>query len=60
MGRTPRCIGLDPTGRFLYGVNEQGDTIVALRVDQSAGTLTPASQVAENASSVTIVFASGA
>src|SRR5262249_20403757 len=32
LGRTPRYIGLDPLGHILYAANEQGDTIVALRV----------------------------
>ena len=53
-----RFISLDPPGRFLYAANEQGDTIVALRVDRRSGTLASASRVVENASPVTIVFAS--
>jgi len=58
-GRTPRFIGIDPTGRCLYAANERGDTIVALRVDRSTGKLAPGGQVVENASPVSIVFASG-
>ena len=57
-GRTPRFIGLDPPGGFLYAANEQGDTIVALRVDESTGTLASC-RVIENASPASIVFASG-
>ena len=52
-GRTPRFIGLDPAGRFLYAANEQSDTIVTFL----AGTrLTPTGQIVRNASPVSIAF----
>jgi len=56
-GSTPRFIGLDPTGHFLYAANEQGDTVVTFRRDGSSGKLTPTRQVVKNGSPVTIVFA---
>src|SRR5215813_13957884 len=56
-GSTPRFIGLDPAGHFLYAANEQGDTVVTFRVDGSSGRLTPTGQVVKNGSPVTIVFA---
>src|SRR5215467_1778058 len=56
-GSTPRFIGLDPSGHFLYAANEQGDTVVTFRRDGSSGKLTPTRQVVKNGSPVTIVFA---
>jgi len=55
-GRDPRFIGLDPTGRFLYAANEQGDSIVAFRVDARSGKLVPTGQVINTKSPVTIIF----
>ena len=52
-GRTPRFIGLDPAGRFLYAANEQSDTIVTFR---AGGRLTPTGQTVRNASPVSIAF----
>jgi 6-phosphogluconolactonase len=56
-GKSPRFIGFDPSYRFLYATNEQGDTIVAFRVDPVTGGLTPTGQVIQNASPVTVAFA---
>jgi hypothetical protein len=56
--RTPRFIGLNPTGRLLSADNELGDTIIALQaVDRNARTL--ARTRVENASPISIVFVSG-
>jgi 6-phosphogluconolactonase len=57
-GKSPRFIGFDPSYRFLFATNEQSDTIVAFHVDSAAGGLTPAGQVIQNASPVTLAFAS--
>ena len=52
-GRTPRFIGLNPTGRLLSADNEMGDTIIALQaVDRNARTLA-------RTSPISIVFVSG-
>ncbi|MBO0880281.1 MAG: beta-propeller fold lactonase family protein, partial [Mycobacterium sp.] len=57
LGKTPRFIGIEPTGHFLYAANEQSDTVVTLRVDQITGKPTPNGKIIQNASPVTIVFA---
>jgi 6-phosphogluconolactonase (cycloisomerase 2 family) len=56
-GKTPRFISFDPTGRFLYVANEQGDTIVPFRFNQETGGLTDTGKIVRNASPVTIAFA---
>jgi 6-phosphogluconolactonase (cycloisomerase 2 family) len=56
-GRTPRFIGFDPSRRFLFGANEQSDTVVTWRADADKGRLTPTGQPVRNASPVTIAFA---
>jgi 6-phosphogluconolactonase len=56
-GRVPRFIGFEPSRQFLYAANEQGDTVVHWRTDAATGLLTTAGQPVENASPVTIAFA---
>ncbi len=55
----PRFIGLDPSGRFLYACNEQGDTVVAFRVDPQSGRLTATGRVVRTGSPVAIAFTGG-
>jgi 6-phosphogluconolactonase len=55
-GDTPRAIVLDPSGRFLYAANQMSDTVVAFRVDERRGELTPTGQVISTGSPSTIVF----
>ena len=57
LGATPRFIGLDPKGHFLYAANEAGDTVVTFALEASTGKLASTGQVVKNASPVTIVFA---
>ena len=55
--RHPRFICLDPTGRFLYAANEQGDTIVRFRVDAATrASSRPPARSSRNASPATIVL----
>ena len=56
-GRTPRFFGLDPTGGLLYAANLESHNIVAFRVDQSSGKLTPTGLVVETGSPSCIIFA---
>jgi 6-phosphogluconolactonase (cycloisomerase 2 family) len=56
-GRVPRFIGFGPSKQFLYAANEQGDTVVHWRVDADTGRLTPIGEPVQNASPVTIAFA---
>jgi 6-phosphogluconolactonase (cycloisomerase 2 family) len=55
-GRVPRFITLDRAGRFLYAANEQGDSIVAFRVDRKTGRLETTGATVKMATPVTIVF----
>jgi 6-phosphogluconolactonase (cycloisomerase 2 family) len=58
-GKTPRFIALDPSQRFLYAANEQGDSIVIFGVEPATGRLTPTGQVVRKASPVAIAFSGG-
>ena len=40
-GKTPRNFGLDPSGAFLLAANQDTNNIVAFRVNQETGLLTP-------------------
>ncbi len=40
-GLSPDGIAVDPSGRFLYVINQQSDDITAFSVDPSTGTLAP-------------------
>jgi 6-phosphogluconolactonase len=40
-GEWPRGMNIDPSGTFLYVANQNSDTIVAFRIDESSGRLTP-------------------
>lgn len=54
-GKTPRFFTFDPSGRFLYVANQDGDSIVGYRVGRS-GDLTPARLRTKVASPACIVF----
>ena len=56
-GKKPRFFTLDPAGNVLYAANEASDTIVAFRIDQRTGKLTPTGHVIETGSPSCIVFA---
>ena len=55
-GKTPRFFALDPAGTHLYAANQNSDTVVIFRVDQTTGKLTPTDQIVKVASPSTIVF----
>ena len=56
-GHTPRFFTLDPIGDLLYAANLESHSIVAFRVDQKTGKLTPSGQVIETGSPSCIIFA---
>jgi len=64
--KSPRFFALDPAARILYAANadegfsdqQNTDTIVPFRINQSNGTLKPTGQVIKTNSPCTIVFAS--
>ncbi len=56
-GSSPRFIGFDPAKHFLYAANEQGDTVVHWKADAHSGALTATGKPVQNASPVTIAFA---
>ncbi len=57
-GRIPRFIGMEPTGRFLDGANEQSDNVVSWRIDETTGQLTATQDVVQTPSPVSITFGS--
>ena len=52
----PRGFQLDPTGTWLYALNQKGDSIVQLKIDQKTGELTPTGNIAEVPTPVSLVF----
>lgn len=52
----PRGFNFDPTGTWLYALNQKGDTIVQLAIDQSTGELSPTGLITEAPVPVSIVF----
>jgi 6-phosphogluconolactonase (cycloisomerase 2 family) len=58
-GRTPRYIGFDPSFSLLCATNEQSDTVVTYRADAATGRLAAAGQPVQNASPVSVAFATG-
>ena len=55
-GETPRFFTLDPTGDFLYALNQDSDTLVIFMVDQATGILTPTGQIIQSGSPVCLAF----
>jgi 6-phosphogluconolactonase (cycloisomerase 2 family) len=65
--KSPRFFGIDPAGKFLYAANadegqggrgqQNTDTIVAFKVNQADGVLTPTGRAITVNSPCTIVFA---
>lgn len=52
----PRQFAIDPSGRWLYACNQQGDSIVQFAVDQESGVLSATGQVTKTATPVCLVF----
>ena len=55
-GNWPRNFALDPSGRLLFVANQRSNSIVAFRVDQATGRLTPTGQQVEVPSPVCVRF----
>jgi 6-phosphogluconolactonase len=55
----PRAFNFDPTGRWLYVLNQKGDTIVQFSIDPESGELSPTGLVTESTTPVSIVFRTG-
>ncbi|MEM7024193.1 MAG: lactonase family protein [Pseudomonadota bacterium] len=52
----PRAFQLDPTAAWLYALNQKGDNIVQLSIDQETGELTPTGHIIEVPTPVSLVF----
>jgi 6-phosphogluconolactonase len=52
----PRAFNFDPTGTWLYALNQKGDTIVQFEIDQETGELTATGLVIETPVPVSLVF----
>jgi 6-phosphogluconolactonase (cycloisomerase 2 family) len=52
----PRAFNFDPTGTWLYALNQKGDTIVQFEINQETGELTATGLVVETPVPVSIVF----
>ena len=53
-GRTPRNFGIDATGTFLLVANQDTDTVVTFRIDQTTGGLAATDQIASVPSPVCV------
>lgn len=54
----PRAFQFDPTGTWLYALNQKGDDIVQFTIDQETGELTPTGNVLKVPTPVSLVFSS--
>jgi 6-phosphogluconolactonase len=52
----PRAFQLDPTATWLYALNQKGDSIIQLAIDQETGELTPTGNITEVPTPVSLVF----
>jgi 6-phosphogluconolactonase len=52
----PRGFNFDPTGTWLYALNQKGDSIVQLAIDPATGELTPTGVLIETPVPVSLVF----
>jgi 6-phosphogluconolactonase (cycloisomerase 2 family) len=52
----PRGFNFDPTGKWLYALNQKGDSIVQLAIDQESGELSPTGLIIEAPVPVSLVF----
>jgi 6-phosphogluconolactonase len=52
----PRAFQIDPTGTWLYALNQKGDSIVQFAIDQETGELAPTGNIAEIPTPVSLVF----
>lgn len=52
----PRAFTLDPSGAWLYALNQKGDSIVQFEIDPATGELTPTGLIVESPVPVSLVF----
>jgi len=52
----PRGFNFDPTGKWLYALNQKGDTIVQLAIDEATGKLSPTGLITDAPVPVSLVF----
>jgi 6-phosphogluconolactonase len=43
-GKTPRHIGIDPMGRYLFSANQDSNIVTSFKVDKASGGLSPVAQ----------------
>jgi 6-phosphogluconolactonase len=55
-GKTPRGLGLDPTGRWLFVANQQSGNVVEFSVDATTGRISPTGQELKIGSPVDVKF----
>ncbi|GGE42215.1 hypothetical protein GCM10011391_21260 [Pullulanibacillus camelliae] len=55
LGKTPRHITIDETGKFLYATNEDSDSVVVYAVDEQTGQLTYTGRQIETGSPVCLL-----
>lgn len=58
-GRWPRNFALDPSGSLLLAANQRSDSVVAFRVDEATGRLTPTGARVTVPAPVCLLFADG-
>jgi len=55
-GRTPRHIGIDPAGKYLFASNQGSGNVVIFNLDAATGMLAPSGKVLEVSSPVCVKF----
>ncbi len=56
-GRTPRYIGIDPSGNYLVAANQDSSGVVVFRIDAATGGLTPRGDALAVPAPVDVLFA---
>jgi 6-phosphogluconolactonase len=56
-GKTPRGMGIDPTGSWLVVANQKSETVTVFGIDAATGRLTPTGQVLSVGAPVDVKFA---
>jgi 6-phosphogluconolactonase len=56
-GLIPRAFGIDPTGSYLFAVNQGSDDVIPFFIDQQTGRLTPTRRAINMNSPSAVAFA---
>jgi 6-phosphogluconolactonase len=56
MGKTPRSIAIDPTGKYLLAGNQESNEIIIFNRDKKTGMLTPTEKKIEIKRPVSLKF----